>query len=97
MSKKNKMYSIKEKTTNDLLILKGGYLSVKVENIHQHLEETKRGCGTQESKKTYNRKKNSRINNDYDCSFFIFKNILFSTTRSHKILPTIIIYYRFTV
>jgi hypothetical protein len=73
MSKKNKMHSIQEKKKNsNSFTLKGGYISVKMDNIHAHLQETKRGCGAQESEKTYNRKKNNRIiNNDYDCSFFI--------------------------
>ena len=70
MSKKNKMYSIHEKKSNSL-ILKGGNVSVKMDNIHEHLQEVKRGCGTHESKKTYNRKKNNRTNHDYDCSYFL--------------------------
>ena len=71
MSKKNKMHTIHEKKKDsNLFTVKGGYISVKMDNIHEHLEETKRGCGAIESKKIYNRKKNSRINHDYDCSYF---------------------------
>lgn len=71
MSKKTKMYSVQEKKNNsNSITLKGGYVPVKMDNIHEHFEETKRGCGVQESKKTYNRKKNNRINHNYDCSYF---------------------------
>ena len=48
---------------------KNMYISVKMYNIHEHIEEIKRGCGATESKKAYNRKKNKGINHDYDCSF----------------------------
>jgi hypothetical protein len=72
MSKKNKMHSIQDKKRNsNSFTLKGGYIRVKMDNIHEHLQETKRGCGTEESEKTYNRKKNNRINQDYDCSYFL--------------------------
>ena len=73
MSNKNKMHPINEKKkSSNSFTLKGGYISVKMYNIHEHLEEIKRGCGAKESKKTYNRKKNNRINHDYDCSFSLF-------------------------
>ena len=66
------MHSIHEKKKNsNSFTLKGGYISVKMDNIHEHLEETKRGCGTMENSKTYNRKKNNRTNDDYDCSYFL--------------------------
>lgn len=71
MSKKNKIHSIHEKKENsNSFTLKGGYISVKMDNIHEHLQQIKTGCGVQESKKAYNRKKNNRINDNYDCSFF---------------------------
>ena len=54
-----------------MIILKGGYVPVKMDNIHEHFQETKRGCGVQESKKMYNRKKNNRMNHSYDCSLFL--------------------------
>jgi hypothetical protein len=72
MSKKIKLHLVQEKKKNiNSITLKGGYISVKMDNIHEHLQETKRGCGTQASNKTYNRKKNTRVIQDYDCSFFI--------------------------
>ena len=65
------MYSTQEKKKNsNSFTLKGGYISVKMDNMHEHFQETNRGCGVQESQKTYNRKKNNRIIHDYDCSFF---------------------------
>ena len=74
MSKKNKTYSVAEKKKNsNSITLKGGYISVKMDNIHEHFEETKRGCGVHASKKTYNRKKSNRISNNYDCSYFFRK------------------------
>lgn len=76
MSKKNKVYSVQEKKKkSNSMTLKGGYVSVKMDDIHEHFQETKRGCGVQESKKTYNRKKNNRINHDYDCSFSIYSSL----------------------
>ena len=70
MSKKTKMHCTHTRKKNDNTItLKGGYVPVKIDNIHEHLQETKRGCGIQASKKTYNRKKNNRLKESYDCSF----------------------------
>jgi len=75
MSKKTKMHTIHERKKNDnSFTIKGGYVPVKMDNIHEHLQETKRGCGVEASKKTYNRKKNNRIKESYDCSFFIVIN-----------------------
>lgn len=59
----------KKKKTHISFTIKGGYVPTKMDNIHEHLQETKRGCGIHESKKAYNRKKNNRIKEDYDCSF----------------------------
>lgn len=71
MSKKNKTHQVNEKKSNtNSFTLKGGYISVEIVNIHEHLQEVKRGCGIEKSKKTYNRKKNNRVENNYDCSFF---------------------------
>ena len=81
MSKKNKMYQVKEKKPkNDLfgLTLVGGYVSIKIDNIHEHLKEVNRGYGVVESKKTYNRKKNHQNTNNSDGSFyFTSNNIIF--------------------
>jgi len=71
MSRKSKMHSISEKKATNSITLKGGYVSLKIDKIHQHLQEIKRGCGVQENANTYNRKKNTRMDNDYDCSFSI--------------------------
>ena len=70
MAKKNKMHSVQEKKIKNLT-LKGGYVAVKLDNIHQHLQEVNRGCGVKASKTTYNRKKNSRIYEDNGSSFFM--------------------------
>lgn len=72
MAKKNKLYSVNEKKSSSL-ILKGGNISLKTENIHEHLQEVKRGCGVSASNKTYNRKKNHRNFDNYDSSFFYNK------------------------
>jgi len=72
MSKRNKLHYTQEKKKNDnSFTLKGGYVPVKIDNIHEHLQETKRGCGTHKSEKLYDRKKNNRSKEDYDCSFLL--------------------------
>lgn len=57
-----------KKESFNKMTLKGGYVKVKIDNIHEHLQEIQRGAGVTQSRKTYNRKKNNR-NDDYDCSF----------------------------
>ncbi|MFA6939652.1 MAG: hypothetical protein WCQ54_01530 [Clostridiaceae bacterium] len=70
MSKKNKTYQTSGKRKSDnLFTLKGGYIKVKIDNINDHLQNVNRGAGVVQSNKVYNRKKNNRIDNDYDCSF----------------------------
>lgn len=71
MSKKNKTYQVKEKKPNNNSIkLEGGYVSVKLDNIHEYLQEVNRGYGVFESKKTYNRKKNHQNTYNSDGSFY---------------------------
>lgn len=63
---------------NNKLILKGGYIPTKIENIHEHLQELKRGTGIKKSKKDYNRKKkNNHYYEDYDCSFLIINYCIY--------------------
>lgn len=72
MSKKDKTYQTSEKRKNDnSFTLKGGYIKVKIDNINDHLQNVNRGAGVVQSQKVYNRKKNNRIDNDYDCSFIL--------------------------
>ena len=79
MSKKNKMHPIHDKKKdNNLFTVKGGYISVKMDNIHEHLEETKRGCGAIESKKIYNRKKEQSYKSWLRLFFFFTINKCFN-------------------
>jgi hypothetical protein len=72
MSKKNKTYQTSEKKkSNNSFTLEGGYIRVKIDNINDHLQNVSRGAGVIQSHKVYNRKKDNRIDNDYDCPFFI--------------------------
>lgn len=72
MSKKNKTYPtlVKNKNHNSFTI-KGGYITVKMDNINDHLQNINRGAGISQSDKIYNRKKNNRMDNDYDCFLFV--------------------------
>lgn len=72
MSKRNKTYqTLEKKKSNNSLTLKGGYIKVKIDNINDHIHNVNRGAGVVQSQKVYNRKKNNRIDNDYDCSFLL--------------------------
>lgn len=74
MPKKNKTYHISEKKkSNNAIKLKGGYIRVKIDNINDHLHNVSRGAGIIQSHKVYDRKKNNRIDNDYDCSSLFMK------------------------
>ncbi|MBC8063044.1 MAG: hypothetical protein H7Y18_20625 [Clostridiaceae bacterium] len=74
MSKKNKTYQVKEKMSNTNLLsltLVGGYVSTKIDKIHEYLQETNRGYGVVKSQKTYNRKKNHQNTYNSDGSFYV--------------------------
>lgn len=40
----------------------------KIENIHEHLQEVKRGTGVKKSKKTYSRKQKHKSKSFYFCA-----------------------------
>jgi len=83
MPRKNKLYPVTEKKSGDnssKFTLLGGYISIKIDNIHQHLQETNRGYGVVKSKKTYNRKKNHQNTYNSDGSFYwIYNDIVLFT------------------
>lgn len=69
MSKKNVTYkTLEKKKTDNSFTLKGGYIRVKIDNINDHLQNVSRGAGVIQSPKVYNRKKNNRLDDNYDCS-----------------------------
>lgn len=74
MSKKSRTYKISEKRKEEKsLILKGGYVRVKIDGISDHLQNVNRGAGIIKSKKIYDRKKNNRMDDNYDCSFYFME------------------------
>ena len=83
MSKNNKTYQVKAKRSENQLsklTLVGGHVSLKIDNIHKHLQEINRGYGVVKSKKTYNRNKNHQNTYSSDDSFYFtyYRPILFT-------------------